>query len=76
MVKKLDGTKNGFYIDGQHSNLLHIIDEFKKERKIRCVICNAKTAKEVGKDFRFFAKANVSVNNKLDDNVFYFNGVF
>ena len=72
MVKPIEGTKNGYFIDGQYSNLSHVIQSYGKD--FRCFICNAETAKI--KELKLFTKSKITINKNLEDGVFYINGIF
>lgn len=73
MFIKIKEMKNGYIIDGYSTN-----EEWqeicKKYNPIRCIICNFQTSKH----FRIplFGKNNITINNKLLDNVVYINGVY
>ena len=73
MVKKIDGFQNKYFIEEQYSNLLHVIKSY--GAGFRCVICNSKTLQRVP-ELRSFSKGKVTINNRVEDDVFYINGAF
>ena len=69
MIVKLDGFKNKYQL-AESSNSRDLSDLIAKYGKFRCIICNKKTA------LRFDRRDYVTINNKVEDNVFYVNGIF
>ena len=69
MIVKLDGFKNKYRLT-KSSNSRDLSDLIAKYGKFRCIICNKKTA------LRFDRRYYVTINNKVEDNVFYVNGFF
>lgn len=45
-----------------------------KDQKVNCIICNRNTAKRLRTPLLW--QGNITINNKMMDNVFYINGVF
>ena len=69
MIVKLDGFKNKYRLT-KSSNSRDLSDLIAKYVKFRCIICNRKTA------LRFDRRYYVTINNKVEDNTFYVNGIF
>ncbi len=69
MIVKLDGFKNKYRLT-ENSNSRDLIDLISKYGKFRCIICNGETA------LRFRPRDYVTVNNSIEDNMFFINGVF
>ena len=69
MIVKLDGFKNKYRLT-KISNSRDLIDLIAKYKRFRCIICNEKTAS------RFNPRHYVTINNSIEDNVFYVNGIF
>lgn len=69
MIIKLSGFKNKYQLT-ESSNSRDLIDLIDKYGKFRCIICNKETA------LRFRPRGYVTVNNSIEDNVFFINGVF
>jgi hypothetical protein len=71
-ILKDDRFKNKYILqsDATNSDLMGILHG----RNIRCIICNRNTAKR----FRIglFGENIITVNNKMEDNVFFINGFF
>ena len=69
MIIKLSGFKNKYQLTDS-SNSRDLINLIAKYKRFRCIICNEKTA------LRFRPRDYVTVNNSIEDNVFFINGVF
>lgn len=69
MIEKIVGFQNKYKLT-ESSNTGDIIKLCASYQRFRCIICNAKTAA------RFKPRDYVTVNNKVEDNVFYVNGIF
>lgn len=69
MIIKLSGFKNKYQLT-ESSNSRDLIDLIDKYGKFRCIICNKETA------LRFRPRDYVTVNNSIEDNMFFINGVF
>ena len=69
MIIKLSGFKNKYQLT-ESSNSRDLSDLIAKYGKFRCIICNRKTA------LRFDRRYYVTINNKVEDNTFYVNGIF
>ncbi len=69
MIVKLDGFKNKYQLT-ESSNSRDLIELIAKYKRFRCIICNKETA------LRFARRDYVTINNKVEDNTFYVNGIF
>ena len=69
MIEKIDGFKNKYMLT-ESSNTGDINRLRASYKRFRCIICNGKTAA------RFKPRYYVTVSNKVEDNVFYVNGIF
>lgn len=69
MVVKIDGFRNKYKLT-ENSNSRDLINIVAKYGKFRCIICNEKTAS------RFKPKNYVTINNGVEDDVFFINGMF
>lgn len=69
MIIKLNGFKNKYQLT-ESSNSRDLSDLIAKYGKFRCIICNKETA------LRFIPRDYVTVNNSIEDDVFYVNGIF
>lgn len=72
-MEKIPNTKNGYKFTPTSTNQ----DWFNVQKNytdIRCIICNSITAKS----FRIglFGRNIITINNSLDNGVFYINGVY
>lgn len=76
MIAKLERLTYGYRIlEGTTKEEWNsFIDNFQKQHKIRCIICNSKTAK----NFRIPLLGNniITINNKIVDDVFFLNHWF
>jgi hypothetical protein len=68
MVYRLKDTSNGFVMDSTttREDLLQL---FSSVRGANCIICNGETAKSL-------PLKPICINKKVEDNVFYINGVY
>lgn len=68
-----DETRKNKYILTDTSN----VDDMRKicdgYEHIKCLICNSRTVKRFGN--HYFNPVSVTINNKIEDNVFYLNSV-
>ena len=69
MIEKVCGFQNKYKLT-ENSNTGDINKLCASYKRFRCIICNAKTAA------RFKPRYYVTVNNNVEDNVFYVNGIF
>ena len=69
MIVKLGGFKNKYQLT-ESSNSRDLIDLIARYKRFRCIICNKETA------LRFKPRYYVTVNNSIEDDVFYVNGIF
>ena len=69
MIQKISGFKNKYKLT-ESSNTRDIIDLCSSYEKFRCIICNAKTAA------RFKPRDYVTINNRVEDDMFYVNRTF
>lgn len=69
MIQKIGGFKNKYKLT-ESSNTRDIIDLCASYEKFRCIICNAKTAT------RFKPRDYVTINNRVEDDMFYVNRTF
>lgn len=75
MIKKVEGTKNGYILDksSKDEDLQKIIKE-EYNGKIKCLICNKRMSKNF--NYGLFGSSYTTINNKVPDNIFYLNGFF
>lgn len=73
MLYKLKDCKNGFYIDESTTNqeLDTLLTKYYRISDVRCIVCNSKMAKVF--NFEVFGKRKVTINNKIEDRVFFIN---
>jgi len=75
MFHKIENTKNGYIFDIDDTTTNEQWkDIYKQYNKVKCVICNKKTAS----CFRptLFGNNIVTINNKLPDAVVYINSIY
>ena len=72
MITKSEDKRNKYYLDSTSSteDLNYIYQQYKH---VRCIICNMKTSERFYKPWD--GSTPVTINNTIDDNVFYINSV-
>ena len=73
MILKHSGYKNG-YIFTSTSKDEDLQEIFESYDKVRCIICNTKTAKNFKTPI--WGYSIVTINNKISDGCFFINGAF
>lgn len=68
-----DETKKNKYILTDTSNADDMSDICKGYDRIKCLICNSRTVKRFGN--HYLDPVPVTINNKIEDNVFYLNSI-
>lgn len=69
MIEKIVGFQNKYKLTAS-SNTGDIIKLCASYQRFRCIICNANTAA------RFKPRDYVTINNRVEDDAFYVNGIF
>ena len=71
-IFKDDRFRNKYILqdDSTNAEFQEIIDG----KNIRCIICNSNTAKRLRTPLLW--QGNITINNRMMDNVFFINGVF
>ena len=72
MVKKIKGFDHKYEAGEQYSNMKNIFDDI---GNVHCVICNFKTYKRVNFNVIGRRPIPVTVNNSVEDNIFYSNTI-
>lgn len=76
MIKKIEGTRNGYLLDetSTKADWKNICNDYGK--RFKCLICNKTTMKRFEPNKVVMGNHRMTVNNKLEDNVVYINGVY
>ena len=74
MINRVEGTRNGFYINNT-STKKDWEEITSLYEKVRCVICNSKTS-SLCFGVPLLGNSIITINNKIDDMTVYINGVF
>ena len=69
MIEKVGGFQNKYKLT-ENSNTGDITKLCASYQRFRCIICNAKTA------VRFKPRNYVTINNRVEDDMFYVNRTF
>ena len=72
MITKSEDKRNKYYLDST-SRTEDLNDIYKQYKHVRCIICNKKTSERFYKPWD--GSTPVTINNTIDDNVFYINSV-
>jgi len=72
MITKSEDKRNKYYLDST-SRTEDLNDIYKQYEHVRCIICNKKTSERFYKPWN--GSTPVTINNTIDDNVFYINSV-
>lgn len=77
MIAKLKGMQNGYALlrSSTDEEFQAILEQYKDENNLKCVICNKRTAK-CFKHAGDSSDPPITINNKLLSGVFYINSVF
>ena len=72
MIIKDETKKNKYILTDTSCNddMRKICDGYEH---IRCLICNSKTVKRFG--YHYLNPVPITINNKIEDNVFYLNSI-
>lgn len=72
-MQKYENTQNGYILDNNSNNETYqkIAEQHKP---FKAIICNASTSKRFTPGF-MASKRCITINNKIPDNVFYFNRI-
>lgn len=72
-MQKYKNTQNGYIIDNNSDNKTYMKIASQHE-PFKAIICNANTAKYFKPGFLAYKRC-ITINNKIPDNVFYFNQI-
>lgn len=77
MIAKLKGMQNGYALlrSSTDEEFQAILEQYKDENNLKCVICNKRTAK-CFKHAGVLSDPPITINNKMLSGIFYINSVF